>query len=65
MTAGAGLLLYDAEFEEAVKLCRNQIPANLFLRVGGVGPDSEFQTSLAEQSVSEQTTWAGVMTRPS
>lgn len=50
---GAGLLLYDAEFEEAVKLCRNQIPANLFLRVGGVGPDSEFQTSLAEQSVSE------------
>lgn len=50
---GASLLLYDGEFGEVVKQLRDQVPAKLFLCVGGAGPDAEFQSAIAEQPFSE------------
>lgn len=51
--AGASFLVYDSEFSQTIDQIRTQIPARLFLRVGGAGEDEEFETVLSGQDKSE------------
>ncbi|WP_034629403.1 long-chain-fatty-acid--CoA ligase [Desulfotruncus alcoholivorax] len=50
---GASLILYDSEFSPVVDKLRSHIPACLFIRAGGAGPDPEFEDILAGKSAEE------------
>lgn len=42
---GASMLFFDAAFAPVVDAVRHAIPARVFLRKGGEGPDPEFEVS--------------------
>jgi fatty-acyl-CoA synthase len=52
-SSGATVLVYDSEFTELVDQLRSEIPVKSYVRIGGQGPDIEFEEVLAGRSIEE------------
>ncbi|MBP1762466.1 MAG: acyl-CoA synthetase (AMP-forming)/AMP-acid ligase, partial [Firmicutes bacterium] len=51
--SGAAVLVYDSEFTELVDKMRADIPVKSYVRIGGEGPDIEFEEALQGRATEE------------